>query len=118
MTIVTELIAKFTLTHSVIVTWVLFQIMGEFTILSCWANIFIVKFLTCLFFGLRSNDLSADVVREMAMHSIFAVACKIVNTRIQKSIYMISIIFALDISIRSWTFLNSKVLLRAKILNS
>lgn len=92
--------------------------MGILAFATLGAIVLVVKFLACSLIGLRSQYLSSDMMREMTIHAIFAIARKIMDTRILESLNMISITLTLtSLSYVLGALLYGKVLLWAETLD-
>lgn len=88
------------------------EIMRESASFSLRTIIFIIQFPAYFFWGFRSNNLSFDGVWKQAIESILAIAHIKMNAWIIASIemYFFAMFFA-------WTFIDSKILIRAHLLD-
>jgi hypothetical protein len=54
----------------------------KFAFTSYWANILIIQLLASVLVWFWPYNLPSNMVRKVAIHSIFAVTCEIMNARI------------------------------------
>lgn len=111
------LVRKSALPYSVVVAGVHFQVVGGFAFATIGAIILIVEFFAGALVGLGAQNLPADVVREVAVHAILAVASEIVNAGILVAFNMDTPIFALGIVRLLDAFINCKVLVGTQPLD-
>lgn len=112
MGIPTVIIWESTLAKSIIVASVLLEVMAESTFSSSRTIVFEIQFFTSIFWRFGSSNLAPNVMWEVAVETILAVSCEIVDTRVIASFNMILSTFLVVLA-----FFNSKVLLWAKTLN-
>lgn len=117
MWVSTFLVRKSTFWDSIVITGIDFQIVWEFAFTSWRTVIFIVQFFACVRVGFRTSNLPSDVMRKVAVHSIFAVTSEIMDARILVSFNMQLFIFAI-IANRSCAFFNGEILLSTETLNA
>lgn len=89
--------------------------MGELTFATSWAVVLVVEFLAGVFVGLGAGDLPSDVVGEMAVHAVFAVASEVVDAGVQVPVYMDFLVLALGVE-GGLAFFHCEVLLGAVVL--
>ena len=86
--------------------------MAKTALPAIWTEVIIVKLFAGLFAGLWPLDLPPDVMREMAVEPILAVACEIVDARIVAPFNMLLLAFLVVV-----TLFHCKILLGAELLN-
>lgn len=96
---------------------VAFQVVGTFAFPTIRTVILIVKLFAGTFDRLRAENLSADMVREVAVHSILAVTGEVMDAGILIAFHMDSSILALRLALLFSAFVNGEVLVRAHLLD-
>lgn len=94
-----------------------FEVVGVFAFASLWTVILIVEFFASAFVGLGSSDLAPDMVGEVAVHAVLAVAGEEVDAGILIAFNMDAPIFAPLLCGILHAFLNCEVLVRTEVLN-
>lgn len=102
---------KFAFSQCIEVARILFEIMRKFAFGCTYGTIiFIVKLSTGFLLWFRSGDFSLDIMRIMAIKSIFTIPGKIVDARIH-----VLGLMHLSAHLLVWTLINSKVLFGAQL---